>query len=40
MEIWELGAARQAAAIRSRELSSREAVSTHVERIEAVLRSR
>jgi len=36
MEIWELGATRQAAAIRSRELSSREVVSTHLERIEAV----
>src|SRR4051812_29433860 len=36
MEIWELGAARQAAAIRSRELSSREVVAAHLERIEAV----
>ena len=36
MEIWELGATRQAAAIRSRELSSREVVSTLLERIEAV----
>ena len=30
MEIWELGATRQAAAIRSRELSSREVVSAHL----------
>jgi amidase len=36
MEIWELGAARLAAAIRSRELSSREVVAAHLERIEAV----
>src|SRR3954452_22222603 len=36
MEIWELGAARQAAAISSRELSSREVVTAHLERIEAV----
>src|SRR4051812_21367257 len=35
MEIWELGAGRQAAAIRSRELSSREGVAAHLERIEA-----
>src|SRR3954454_6517673 len=36
MEIWELSAARQAAAIRARELSSREVVTAHLERIEAV----
>src|SRR3954468_3341955 len=36
MEIWELGGARLAAAIRSRELSSREVVAAHLERIEAV----
>src|SRR4051794_11761603 len=36
MEIWELGAARQAAAIRTRELSSREVVTAHLERIQAV----
>src|SRR3954454_17706631 len=36
MEIWELGAARLAAAIRSRELSSREVVTAHLERIEDV----
>src|SRR3954452_2449414 len=36
MEIWELSAARQAAAIRAGELSSREVVTAHVERIEAV----
>src|ERR1700712_109151 len=36
MEIWELSAARQAAAIRARELSSREVVAAHLERIEAV----
>src|SRR3954447_10120270 len=36
MEIWELSAARQAAAIRAREVSSREVVAAHLERIEAV----
>src|SRR4051794_11408939 len=36
MEIWELSAARQAAAIRARDLSSREVVTAHLERIEAV----
>src|SRR4051794_30979519 len=36
MEIWELSAARQAAAIRAGELSSRELVTAHVERIEAI----
>src|SRR3954466_7493562 len=36
MEIWELSAARQAAAIRARELSSREVVAAHLQRIEAV----
>src|SRR3954454_22073600 len=36
MEICELTATRQAAAIRSRELSSREVVTAHLERIEAV----
>src|SRR3954451_17849462 len=36
MEIWELSAARQAAAIRAGELSSREVVTAHLERIEAV----
>src|SRR3954463_12928662 len=36
MEIWELSAARQAAAIRAHELSSREVVTAHLERIEAV----
>src|SRR3954454_2040057 len=36
MEIWELPAARQAAAIRARELSSREVVTAHIERIAAV----
>src|SRR4051795_4502864 len=36
MEIWELSAARQAAAIRARELSSREVVAAHLERIESV----
>src|SRR4051794_22991613 len=36
MEIWELGAARQAAAIRTRELSSREVIAAHLERIEAI----
>src|SRR4051812_38838950 len=36
MEIYELSAAAQAAAIRARELTSREVVSAHLERIEAV----
>src|SRR3954454_7803542 len=36
MEIWDLSAARQAAAIRTRELSSREVVTAQLERIEAV----
>src|SRR4051794_3322685 len=36
MEIWELGAAAQAAAIRARELSSREVVEAHLERISEV----
>src|SRR4051812_47583659 len=36
MEICEFGAARLAAAIRSRELSSREVMTAHLERIDAV----